>query len=185
MLLLRIVPSRKICLQLELVSVSYPQMLTIFHSTSLSFKWQSWKVIHQLFWIQWSSEECMCLAAIQTLCYLCFGESLSKQGVFLLYVFVRLVHFYFFFCSPHWTDAFSFSMWLFPTSQSEPDGRASPALLGINVMSDWILRLLTITALAAVGVKKPGNESKPTPAPLPFLYMLDMGSPKMRDMQCQ
>lgn len=75
-------------------------------------------------------------------------------------------------------------MRIFPTSQSQPSGRASPALLGINVLSDWILPLLTVTAWTAVGLEsQPGNESKSTPASLPFLYMQcdwkRPGSPQM------
>lgn len=112
---------------------------------------------------QWSRLCVTCVLANHCLSRVCFYCMCLCAWFFFFFSF--------FFCSPHWTDAFSFSMRLFPTSQSEPDGRASPALLGINVMSDWILHLLTITALSAVGVKKTWKRVKThTSSPAIFVH---------------
>lgn len=52
-----------------------------------------------------------------------------------------------------WAAALAFPCDSFPTSQSWLSGTVSPALLGINVMSDCVLLLLRITALTAVGLE--------------------------------
>lgn len=99
---------------------------------------------------------------------------IDLEGVLQLHVSGHLAHFVFLLNKLH--RCFSFSVWLFPHNL-EWDVKASPALLGLNVMSDWILHRLTITALTAVGMRERKNEKKKTlemsqnpELSCPFLY---------------
>lgn len=89
---------------------------------------------HTWSYIETKRKVCLCLAVVQALCYLCVCESLTRRECFRpmcpapgsFYFLVTALHRY-----------FSFSIWLFsPHPRVSGGGRASPALLGMNVMSD-------------------------------------------------
>lgn len=168
---------RVICLGLSFVSLNIVHCLLDFlkDKAGRSFS-NTWS------YSETKRKACPWLAVVQALCYLCVCESLTRRECFSrMCPGTWLV---LFFWSPHCADTLAFPCGSFPTSRVSGGGRASPALLGMNVLSDRILHQLTITALTAVGMKEGKKKlemSQNPELPCPFLYEC----PKMRHTRCQ